>query len=107
MAQCSVLTTNTAGCYAYNDQASDQTFYIPIGIPVRISTYFNVSAQGYQGIDTGAEADLGSQMWFTSTSGVGSFVDGTTFTAAENTDGRLYLALGSTPGGSGHIAASW
>lgn len=105
MAQCSTQTSHSAGCYAYSGQAYDQIYYIPAGIPVHISTFFVINDPDTY--PTGAEADMGSQMWYTTASGVGGHGDATTFTAAENTDGFLYLALGSTPNGSGHIVASW
>jgi hypothetical protein len=102
-AQCAIQSAHSASCNAYNGNAYQQTYYITSGVPVTINTYFYINSTMYT---TGAEADLGSSMWFYTASSVGANYGGTTFTAAEN-DGFLYLALGSPNDGTGQITASW
>lgn len=105
LAQCSKTSERSISCYVYNGDAFQQSYTVPSGIPIHVSTFIIINSE--HGFFGGAEADLGSRMWFTSASGVGGHGDATTFTSAENVDGHLYLAMGAPSDGSGHIAVYW
>ena len=103
-AQCGIQSSHSVSCYSAYGAGYQQLYYITPGVPVVISTYFYISSSGNI---TGAEADLGGIMWLYTASSVGGNYGGTTFSASENTDGVLYLALGSTSDGTGQIGAYW
>ena len=97
-AQCSAQGSNSAYCAIWGDGNNYQaTYWITPGIPVNISDEFEGSGN--------VEADMGCcTIWFDSSSDP---IGGTQFTAAENTDGYLYLAVGAAEGSYAEIGASW
>lgn len=97
-AQCSAQGSNSAYCAIWGDGNDYQaTYWITPGIPVNISDEFEGSGN--------VEADMGCcTIWFDSSSDP---IGGTQFTAAENTDGYLYLAVGAAEGSYAEIGASW
>ena len=101
-AQCSAQNTHFAYCTAPGDGNNyQQTYYITPGIPVNITDVFDIYGVGYASV----EADIGCcTLWYDdSSTGMG----GTLFTAAENTDGTLYLAAGASVDAYAQVQASW